>query len=90
MNNYTFTSNNGVRYTRISKPAARKIYDNGGAVYVCPVKCSPVNEFWQTGTIIDNPAADPDRAFDKVINAFEFYNCGYNELGRYAAFYVIG
>lgn len=85
MNEYTV--NNGAEiYTRVSKAAARKAYNNGESVFICPVKCNPANKYWQTGIKIDNAAGDP---FDKVVNAFEFYNCGYNELGKYAAFYQI-
>ena len=32
-----------------------------------------------------NECGDP---FDKVVNAFEYYNCGYNETGLYAAYYI--
>lgn len=88
MNNYTIS--NGVEtYTRISKAAARKAYNSGSPVFICPVKCNPANKYWQTGIEIDNAAGDPDKSFDKVVNSFEFFNCGYNELGRYAAFYKI-
>ena len=31
---------------------------------------------------------EPDQDFDKVVNAFEYYNCTNSETGYYAAFYA--
>ena len=73
MNNYTFTSKNGVTYKRISKAAARKKYNSGEAVYIVPVKVNPVN-VWDIGCIIDNAAGDPEKEFEKVVNSFIWYN----------------
>ena len=88
MNNYTITSNAGVTYTRVSKATARRLYNQGYCLYVVPVKVNPDN-FWGIGCIIDNAAVDPEKEFQKVVNSFTWYNCNYNELGKYPAFYTI-
>ena len=85
MNNITVTSRNGVQYRRISKQRARLRYNTGSAVFICPCKVNPCN-LWGIGTIID-PFNGYD--FDSLINEYEFYNCGHNELGRYTAFYIV-
>lgn len=73
-------------YVRITKKEARRRFNAGENVYLVPCKVSPVNHW---GIMFeahpDNISSDPD--FDKTVMYFEWYNCQYNELGRYPAFY---
>lgn len=81
MNNYTI---NG--YKRISKAAARKVYNAGGEIYMCPVKLAP-GGFWRPECSASGAAEYAGR-FDSLVNAFEFYNCYDARTGEYTAFYI--
>lgn len=74
-------------YMRISKRAAKKIWNNGEnetVIYFCPVNLrpgwpwNPEIAFYKTG-----------ENFEKSVAAFEYYNCTCNETGRYTAFYIM-
>lgn len=69
-------------FERITKAQARKIYDNGGGVYIIPRKCFPAG-VWVSAMMMQNGAG---RSFDSVVNEYIFYNCN-NYLGKYPAFY---
>lgn len=81
-------------WKRVSKTTARKLYDEGKTIRLCPVKCHPCNEYYPMSfdmSINDTWAVEPlewEKTFDARTNQFEYYNCQYNELGKYAAFYV--
>lgn len=70
---------------RISKAAARKMWKDNQDFIMVPCKCSPTG-LGAIYTRCDLSAAEK-ADFDKLVNAFEFYNCN-NETGRYTAFYV--
>ena len=70
-------------FERITKTAARKLYNNGGAVTVCPCKLAPGGG-WAVGVTISNASG---RDFQKVINEFIFYNCN-AAAGYYPAYYM--
>lgn len=75
-------------FSRISKAAARKLYNAGQIVYFCAVNMrpgAPLNP--ECGVQLD--PADPE-PFENRVNAFEFYNCADCETGKYTAFYVKG
>ena len=73
-------------FTRISKSAARKIFENGGVLYVCPVKFYP--EFSARFNFFElNSDKEMWASFDEFMNDFSYYNC-YNETGRYPAYYI--
>ena len=75
-------------YTRITKAAARKLYNENKAIYLCPVKLSPVN-IWQGAMEIRKDCIiELNNSFDNICNHFSFYNCNYNETGKYIAFYI--
>ena len=82
MREYSFVKD-GVTYKRISKTAAKKAYDAKG-VYICPCNIRPFG-IWGMGVWVKSSSGE---AFEKVVNAFEFYNCNSNETGKYAAFYI--
>lgn len=76
---------NGFR--RISKADARKRYDNGEMIRLCPVKFRPDNMAGFFGDIYkDSRLTEKD--FDKTVRMFEYYNCQDSRSGYYAAFYV--
>lgn len=81
-------------WTRVSKQKARKLYDEGVTIRLCPVKCDPTNEYYPMRfdiCINDEWDVEPfewEKQFDNRVNGYEFYNCQYNELGRYTAYYV--
>lgn len=70
---------------RISKRAARRVYDNGGELTIIARKLSPENTFYNSGITTNKTRCDV--TFDQLVNAYEFYNCNY-ECGYYAAFYI--
>lgn len=88
-------------YKRISKTAARKLYNAGKTIRICACNFSPVN-IWgaysdaspdkYTNVSNDgfNTTVARNKEFDTVVNAFTFYNCINSETGKYPAFYVKG
>lgn len=75
-------------YKRISKATAKKLFNSGNCIVVAPCKLRPFGP-WHPECIIDGfMEDDPDRTFDKIINAFIWYNCNY-ETGYYPSFYVL-
>lgn len=73
-------------FTRISKRAAEKLYNLGGAVYAIPCKLHPENRWMPPFEWVktnNNPFE-----FNKLVNECTAYNCHYNECGYYLAFYI--
>ena len=84
------------KYTRISKATARKLFLDGKTIAIVPCKCDPDNKFFPAFTanrrdkeefVIDEIGMK--NYFDNMVNSFEYYNCQYNETGKYAAFYTV-
>lgn len=81
-------------WTRVQKGTARRLYNAGKTIRLCPVKANPCNEYYPMSfdiNINDTWDVEPlewEKRFDSRVNGFEFYNCQYNELGKYSAFYV--
>ena len=74
---------------RISKAAARRLWNNGENFIIVPCKCSPCG-LGSLYTETDLTTEQRDGVdFDKFVNSFEFYNCN-NEMGKYSAFYKEG
>lgn len=71
-------------YKRITKHAARKRFNNCESCYMLPCKMNPGN-IWMKPVPV--PVYDGHNSFDKIVNAFEYYNCS-NATGNYTAFYV--
>ena len=85
MNQMTFTGKlygELITIERISKRAARKLYENGESVYMQSCKFHPLGG-WEKGMEIPNIG---ESTFDAMVNSFEYYNCSY-EQGYYASFY---
>jgi hypothetical protein len=71
-------------YKRITKQAARKLYEKGQPVLFCPVNLRPGGP-WDIGCTI---VKEEGRTFEQVLNSFEYYNCNNSSTGYYTAFYV--
>jgi hypothetical protein len=72
-------------HTRVSKAAARKLWDAGRPVVFCPVKLVPFGGF-RPSCMMQKSADQPD--FEKAVRDFVWYNCQLHETGYYPAFYV--
>lgn len=83
MKKYTFTDG-GYTFQRIDKKAARRAYNNGLRVMLCPVNLRPGYPYHPETSISGKAAA----TFEEALNAFEFYNLRGKETGRYTAFYI--
>lgn len=96
MKNYIFTDNNGLKYRRVSRQMAKRLYNNGANVVLCPSNLRPFGAWSCETTINVNNYRDESTDkigknvdnFDRITNEFLFYNCVNNETGRYIAFYV--
>lgn len=75
-------------FSRISKAAARKLYNAGQIVYFCPVNLRPGTP-WHCECAQQLNPVDPC-TFENLVNTFMFYNCTDCETGKYIAFYVKG
>ena len=84
MINYTFTRN-GYTFERIPKNQARRAYQNGLTVILCPCNLNPCSP-WGLACPVNSAAGA--YGFDEVVNGFEIYNCIDRETGRYAAYYI--
>lgn len=69
---------------RINKNVARKLYNLGFNVGVCPCKANPESPWCLMGWY---NKYDHGYTFDKLIAKFTWYNCN-SELGKYPAYYV--
>jgi hypothetical protein len=74
---------------RINKRVARGLYNEGIAILVLPNKTN-ANNAWNIGMEANKAELEKkelDADFDRLINAYEHYNCN-AELGSYSAFYI--
>ncbi len=71
------------RYERITKVAARKLFNSGEKIYICACNLRPGSP-WFPEIQVDNSIC---RDFEKVVNDFTFYNCINNETGKYPSYY---
>ena len=96
MNKITF-QNQGKTFVRISKAKARKMYNKGLTIAMCPAKLNP--RFMQGAflsitdkariTEYSNAINDYENSFDYMVNMFEAYNCRMSETGYYTTFYTL-
>lgn len=70
---------------RVNKKVARKLYNLGFDVGLCPCKANPESPWGLMGWY---DKYNSEYSFDNLINMFTWYNCNYNELGKYPAYYV--
>ena len=79
----------GILWIRVSKAKARKLFESGETVVMCPAKLYPFG-YCRYGIHVSLPP-DVDtelHSFDAVLNNFLYYNCTCNETGLYASFYA--
>ena len=68
---------------RVNKKVARRVYNEGGKVLIFAKNLRP--DFF--GIVIDKKS-NYGRDFDKLVAAYEYYNCINNETGRYAGYII--
>ena len=84
-------------YRLVSKAAARRMYNDGKVVYLCPSFLRP-GSMWHPEvavTKMDLSQASEEasyfvsntRDFDKLVDEFMYYNCR-SGVGRYPAYYI--
>ena len=69
---------------RVNKKVARKLYDLGFNVWLCPCKANPESPWWLMSIFNKNRY---DYTFDEIVAKYTWYNCN-NEVGKYVAYYV--
>jgi hypothetical protein len=84
MRNLRFKDSAGRYWKQVSKPTAKKLYNSGTKIHLCPVNFKPFGP-WSIGAEVDNHYFTP---FDQIVNSFEFYNCN-GEAGKYTTFYTL-
>lgn len=83
MNNYNY-SDGGFTFKRVNKATARRAYNNGLQVVMCPCNLIP-GAPWHPEIPVDSKSG---ATFETTLNAFEYYNIRGRETGRYTAFYI--
>lgn len=83
MRKYTY-ADSGYTFERVDKKTARKAYNNGLRVILCPCNLRPGYPFHPEISISGKAQA----TFEEALNAFEFYNIRNAESGFYTAFYI--
>lgn len=71
-----------ISFKRVNKQVARRLFNENKEFWITAVCMLP-----QHGIMVSKAVFTEWDDFDKMVNAFEYYNCD-NERGRYAAFYV--
>jgi hypothetical protein len=77
--NKEFPTKNGVEYERITKTQARKMYDLGQKVYICPSKAR-VNSPWIVLFELCEFGWAMGDTFQRALDRYEIFNCN-SELG---------
>lgn len=85
--NYKFLHGNGETLKRVNKTTAKKLYNAGNDVLFIPCKLNPLNNFYNLGIWENKTLLNQFETFEKLVNAFEYYNCR-PDTGRYTAFYI--
>lgn len=68
---------------RINKATARKLFNEGKEIWLTACNMRP-----ECGILLNTRNyTDLGNDFDKIVNAFQYYNCN-NECGRYPAYYI--
>ena len=85
MYRYEFKSNNKT-FTRVSKTIAKKAFVDGLTIAMCPSNMRPGTP-WHP-EYITSRNTDLETDFDKLVNAFEWYNCTDTKTGKHASFFI--
>ena len=82
-----------MKYKRVTKPNARKMYRMGCDILLLPCKVNDSvvdgSHPWVKPVIINSNGCKYDaiNKFDRSVNEYEYYNCN-AELGYYAHYFV--
>lgn len=92
MKQETFTNDRtGVTYKRLTKSQAIKLFQDGHAIIIAPVKANMLYIFKLWAILNYNPSdrthETPKQTFDRLENSFRYYNCN-NELGLYCKYFA--
>jgi hypothetical protein len=79
------TNNVGTMMQQVQKRTARKLFQEGEMIYLCPCNMH-FDSAWQTPIVISK-AESLGFTFDQLCNDYEYFNCD-SERGRYVRFYV--
>ena len=82
-------------YIRISMVNAKRRYDRGEVIYVCPLKLRPGGPWHPECAIVKGDYSGSDvqcfladsKEFEDVVREYAHYNCSYG-TGRYPAYYI--
>ena len=92
MNRHVF-EDKAHRFTRISKQAAKKLYNSGEPfkLALCPVNLRPRYPRSPHYPLTEQKFDCWDKlaTLDDIARDFEWYNCTLSETGYYAAFYIM-
>jgi len=75
-----------MKFTKITKRQARKLFADNSPIYVIAHKMRPGGPFHMGMTIFPQRYHEESRTFDQMINDFTYYNCSH-ETGYYPAYY---
>ena len=77
-------------YERISKARARRVVsETNEYVYIVPNKCIPGTSWYCNPARISGKTLETNGyTLESFINEFNYYNCQYNQTGKYPAFYI--
>lgn len=78
----------GITYYRISKTTARKLFEDGNLVGICPVNLNP-SSFWGGMCTFQKGHKCENWSFDDFVNNFIYYNCQMEETGKYPKFFKV-
>lgn len=91
MNSELFMLSNA-RYIRVNRKRAKRAYNDDATVIIAPVYANMYYQGAQMWTMISKTELfkryDEVIDFDKFMNEYERYNCQYNELGKYAKYFI--
>ena len=71
----------GIAVKRVTNGVARRLHSAGVAVWMLPCNMRVDNQWMRPAQL------QAREAFDRQVNAFEYYNCAF-ETGRYLAYYT--
>lgn len=71
-----------IEVTRVTKPVARKVFDQGGRVLVTTSNMN-IQSLWCPLIVLNGEGSD----FEETVNATRYYNCN-NEAGKYLKYFI--
>jgi len=82
-------------YIRISMKNAKRRYDRGEVIYICPHKLRPGGPWHPECAIARDDYSDEDtqyflaytKEFEDVVREYAHYNCSYG-TGKYLSYYI--